>query len=167
MERPALKHAGSRLRPRRDARPQRGQAAVEFVFSLVLLLAFVAVMFQALHFELDVFNKSALLRYRTLHAAREDQETTDPTWISDITVEGKSLRDLTFFTVPLQEIDLEQHYGPKRLVMRKGTKYWDPLPALHSTGSFFLLLGPDHYEPTSGYVGDAFGVLSDAVDSIE
>jgi hypothetical protein len=145
---------------------QRGQAAVEFVLCLFLLLAFVAVMFQALHFELDVFNQSALLRYRALQRARESQDTTEATLVTDIAVQGKNLSDLTFFSVPLQEADLNQHYGPKHLVIRHGTKYWDPISPLHETWTFSAMLAADHYEDSSGFVVKPFEVLSSWLDHI-
>jgi hypothetical protein len=145
---------------------QRGQAAVEFVLCLFLLLAFVAVMFQALHFELDVFNQSALLRYRALQRARESQDTTEATLVTDVAVQGKNLGDLTFFSVPLQEADLNQHYGPKHLVIRHGTKYWDPLPELHSTFSFSIPLAADHVQETSGHVSQPFEFLDKLADNI-
>jgi hypothetical protein len=145
---------------------QRGQAAVEFVLCLFLLLAFVAVMFQALHFELDVFNQSALLRYRALQRARESQDTTDAALLTDVAVQGKNLGDLTFFSVPLQEADRNQHYGPKHLVIRHGTKYWDPIPFLHETWTFSLMLAADHYQDTSGVVVKPFEVLDKLADHI-
>lgn len=144
----------------------RGQAAVEFVFALVILLAFVAVLFQALHFELDVFNKVGLLRYRALKTARQSQDKVEPYYISDITIEGKELGDLTFYTVPFQEDDLTQHYGPKRLVVRRGTQHWDPVPFLHEEWHFAAPLALDHYEPTSGKFGDGFGLLNKIADQI-
>lgn len=150
---------------RRQASGQRGQAATEFVLCLLILIAFVAVVFQALHFELDVFNKTELLRYRVLHRAKQSQDTTDPEMITDETIQGKNLGDLTFYPVPLQEIDLSQHWGPKRLVIRHGTQYWDPTP-IHGEGAFFLALLPDHYEPTSGFVGQAFEFLADVLNNI-
>lgn len=146
-------------------RPQRGQAATELVFCLLFLAAFVAVLFQALHFELDVFNKTELLRYKALHRARQDQDTTDPETITDETVQGKNLSDLTTYTVPLQEIDTSQHWGPKRLVIRHGTKYWDPTQ-FHEDWEFLALLTPDHYETTSGAIGKIFDVLKDFMDNI-
>jgi hypothetical protein len=145
---------------------QRGQAAVEFVLCLFLLLAFVAATFQALHFELDVFNKSALLRYRALQRARDSQETTERGLVTDVTVQGKNLGELTFFNVPLQETDLSQHYGPKRLVIRRGTKYWDPVPWAHSTLFFSGVLAIDHYEDWSGHVAQPFEFLDKLADHI-
>ena len=147
-------------------RNARGQAAVEFVFALVILLAFVAVLFQALHFELDVFNKSGLLRYRALKAARQSQEKVEPYYITDVSIEGEEIGNLTFYTVPFQEDDLTQHYGPKRLVVRRGTQYWDPLPLLHEEWQFSAPLLLDHYEPTSGKFGDLFGLLNKIGDQV-
>jgi hypothetical protein len=145
---------------------QRGQAAVEFVLCLFLLLAFVAVMFQALHFELDVFNQSALLRYRALQRARESQDTTEATLVTDVAVQGKNLGELTFFSVPLQEADMSQHYGPKHLVIRHGTKYWDPIPLLHSKWAFAPLLAVDHIQEWSGHVSQPFEFLDKLADRI-
>jgi len=142
-----------------------GQAAVEFVFSLLLLAAFTAVLFQALHFELDVFNKSAGLRYRSLMHARENQERTEPELLRDVRAQGKDIRNLTFFTVPLQDVDLSLHYGPKRLVIRHGTRYWDPSP-IHSQGAFEAALLFDHYEDSAGYIGGAFEYVWDFLKHI-
>lgn len=137
----------------------------ELVFCLLLLIAFTTAVLQALHFELDVFNKTELLRYRVLHRARQSQDTTDPEMITDTTVQGKDLSELTFYSVPLQEVDLSQHWGPKRLVIRHGTQYWDPTP-IHGEGAFFAALLVDHYEPTSGLVGQAFQFLGDVLNNI-
>jgi hypothetical protein len=105
------------------------------------------------------------LRYKALHRARENQDTTDPETLTDVTVQGKNLSDLTFYTVPMQETDLSQHWGPKRLVIKHGSKYWDPAP-IHDEGAFFAILVPDHYEPTSGIVGDAFQFLAEVANNI-
>jgi hypothetical protein len=149
----------------RRSRGQRGQAVTELALCLLLLIAFTTAVMQALHFELDVFNKSELLRYRALHRARQNQDTTDPETVTDETVQGKDLSDLTFFKVPLQDVDLSQHWGPKHLVIRHGTQYWDPTP-IHGEGAFFLALGIDHYEDSSGLVGQAFEFLANAANSI-
>lgn len=144
---------------------ERGQAAAEFVFALVILLAFVAVLFQALHFELDAFNKSALLRYKALRRARVSQYTTEPYKVMDVLVEGKPLSDLTFYTVPFQERDLSETYGPKKLVIRHGTIYWDPTP-IHAEWAFAAATVFDHREESSGYIGRAFGALGPLYDLV-
>lgn len=139
---------------------ERGQAAVEFVLAFMFIIALTAVLFQALHFELDVFNRSMLARYELLKEARHDQEETDGHNISK-TIEGETLADLIGFEVPFQDTDTSQRYGPKQIYTRHGTKYLDPLgDVLHEDWQFAALLLPDHYEPTSGYIGQAFEVLS-------
>lgn len=46
----------------RRRRTEQGQAAVEFVLAMIFVIATAAVLFQALHFELDVFNRSMVAR---------------------------------------------------------------------------------------------------------
>jgi hypothetical protein len=155
------------MRNRKMRHPdQRGQAAMEFVLILLMMCAFAAVLFQGLLFERDVFNKSLQARYKILHDAREDQDETEMTDI-DTTFQGKNLEDILGFEVPIQEVDGSLHYGPKTLHMKHGTKYWDPLGAIgHSEIAFFALLTVDHYEPTSGHVGDAFDFLHDIIGNL-
>jgi hypothetical protein len=156
--------AGHALKPKQT---ERGQAAVEFVLAFLFVLAVVSVLFQALHFELDVFNKSLLARYELLKEARQNQDDTDGHLISK-EVEGKRLGDLLGFNVPFQDTDLDAKYGPKQLWTRHGTKYWDPAGSVgHSQAVFFGLLAVDHYEDSAGYVGDLFGMLQPAIDALQ
>lgn len=153
--------------PARNAhgRSQRGQAAVEFVFVLLIILGLAAVLFQAMHFELDVFNKMGMLRYRVMKEARRDQHETNMTTISNITVQGKNLDDLTEYAPPLQDVDGSMHYGPKKLVIKRGTKYWDPIP-FHSFWAWSGLLLLTHQENAADAISTALDALGDMLDSI-
>jgi hypothetical protein len=141
------------------SRGQRGQAAVEFVFCMILVIGLAAALFQALQFERDVFNKSLMARYQALKDIHDSPDDKDPETIRK-TIEGKQLSELVPYTIPGQEIDGSLHYGPKKFSVRRGTKRWDPAEALHSAWAFAGILTVDHYEDSAGYVGDMFGYLS-------
>lgn len=149
---------GGSPRPRRPKRSSRGQAALEFLFALLFLIALISLLFQALHFELDVFNKSNETRYRFFEKAHKNQHTTE---LGDIQeeLEGEKLKDLIPYTVlfqPSGEIGNLQ-FGPRYLRGKRGTEYWSlaTLPGLEY--AFIGVLVADHYEKTAGKVTDILG----------
>lgn len=151
-----------------SARGARGQAAMEFVLALFWIVALAAVLFQALHFELDVFNKMGELRYKVFHTARQDQDTTSGRMISD-SIQGKNLGDLVGYTIPAQEIDDSLHYGPKEFSVFCGSKKWFPGGDAAETALDVAItagLIADHYEDTSGFAGTAFDFLSTAFGAV-
>jgi hypothetical protein len=155
------------LRPDgRAPRAQRGQAAIEFVFILLIILGLAAVLYQAMHFELDVFNKMGMLRYKVMKEAHEDQDETEMETIDNITVQGKNLDDLTPYSPPLQDVDGTMHYGPKKLVIKHGTKYWDPISFMHSFWEWSGLLLLTHEEDAANAIDSVLGSIGDMADSI-
>jgi hypothetical protein len=146
----------------------RGQAAMEFVVSLIWIVFLAAVLFQALHFELDVFNKMGELRYKVFHTAREDQDTTAGRMIND-SIQGKDLGDLVGFTIPAQDIDSSLHYGPKTFSVFCGSKKWFPGGDAAETAldvAIGLGLAADHMEDYSGFANTAFDALSSALGAV-
>lgn len=144
---------------------QRGQAAIEFVLSLIFLIGMCAVLFQALHFELDVFNRSAIARYELFKEAREDAAETDPEEISE-EIRGKDIGELVPYRIMGQNLDESLHYGPKQFRMKKGTNRWDPISGLHEFWQLAIPLALDHYEDSAGHIGDAFGAISPLLDAL-
>lgn len=144
---------------------ERGQAALEFVLAFMFLIAITALLFQALHFELDVFNKSLLARYKLMEAAHKNQDTTEGHVISQ-SIQGKNLGDVVPYKVPYQDADMNIHYGPRTVYIRQGTKYWDPLP-IHSEAAFGALLLTDHMEDVEVNIGDKVGMLTSVTDLIK
>jgi len=151
---------------RRPLRRQDGQTAVEFVFVLLFLLVITSALFQALHFELDVFNQSMLARWEFFREAHKDQDTT-PCRSFDVAFQGKRLGDLVSFDVPYQTVDQNIRYGPKKYKGERGSKYFDRLEiggvGAHGSGSWFLILVPDHYEGTANKIDDLFQGLITAL----
>ncbi len=146
---------------------ERGQAAVEFLFAFLFILGLAAGLYQALHFELDVFNKMGQLRYKVFKEARRDQDTTQMRWVEQ-QIEGKQLSDLTTYDVPFQDFDSTLHYGPKFYSMRAGTKYWFPGGDSAETALDVAIVAgliADHWEPTSGVFGQVFDALSSALSA--
>jgi hypothetical protein len=149
-------------------RASRGQAAMEFVLALFWIVALAAVLFQALHFELDVFNKMGELRYKVFHTARQDQDTTSGRMIND-SIQGKNLGDLVGYTIPAQEIDDSLHYGPKEFSVFCGSKKWFPGGDGAETALDVVIglgLAADHMEDYSGFAGTAFDALSTALGAV-
>lgn len=156
----------STLRRRRPA--AKGQAAMEFVIALFWIVALAAVLFQALHFELDVFNKMNELRYKVFHEARQNQDTTSGRMIDD-SIEGKNLGDLTGYSLPAQDADSSLHYGPKKFYVFCGSKKFFPGGDGGETALDVAItagLIADHYEDTSGFAGTAFDFLSTAFGAV-
>lgn len=149
----------------RRRRTEQGQAAVEFVLAMIFVIATAAVLFQALHFELDVFNRSMVARYELFREAHDSPDEREPETISE-EIRGEDIGDLVPYTVPGQEIDESLHYGPRQFKMRRGSKYYDPVDFAHEWYVFSAALLIDHYEESAGYYGEAFGFLSPIIDGL-
>lgn len=150
-------------------RAQRGQAAMEFIFAMLILMGIIAVLFQVLHFELDVFNKTMMTRYKLLETARENEDTTRPRMISE-EIEGKQLGDLIPWEVPFQSSSVSHlKYGPKSVYWQCGTKYFFPggdVAEVAYKVAVAGLLTADHYEDTAGHVETVFSGLGSATGTL-
>ena len=130
-----------------------GQAAVEFVFALIFIIAITAVLFQVLNFELDVFNQSMVARYEFMEKFQEEQDTT-PCEAFEIEFSGRELGDHSPFEAPYQAVDDSLKYGPKKYHGERGTQYIDTFSIAHEFFVWTIAFLPDHYEDTAGYVDD-------------
>jgi hypothetical protein len=151
------------LRPK--AIKQQGQAAVEFIFAIVMLVTIAAVLFQALHFELDVFNKTMVARYELLRKARVNEISKERGPISQQIV-GKWIDDVVPYRVPFQPDNLNIRYGPKYIHTECGTKYTFPLPEGLYDGGLIALLVLDLYESTAGNIGTVFGPIESVTSAL-
>jgi hypothetical protein len=148
---------------------QKGQAAVEFVFALLFLIALSMVLFQALHFELDVFNKMGILRGKSMERMHYNNQQHDHGFDDDSqTVSFKPLSDLTGYRVIFQTADQNMKYPDKRLSYKRGTA--PALPGGLSTGIIGVAIGCiatlDHVESTSGNCTVPFEVINSALGAI-
>lgn len=133
---------------------------MEFVLVLPLLVFFIAVLYQALMFELDVYNKMGELRYKVFHRAHEEQNEIVGSELIDEQIEGEPLSEIIGFEIPGQELEADFTYGPKHFYMRRGTK--SALPDWVATALDIAIaagLVADIYEGSSGHMGDAFESL--------
>ncbi|HVT45094.1 MAG TPA: hypothetical protein VMT00_11960 [Thermoanaerobaculia bacterium] len=146
---------------------ESGQAAIEFVFVLTVVIALTAVVFQVLNFELDVFNKSALARYELFKKAKNKQHERDQEMISQ-EILGKKLKDVTWFKVLFQPTGSigEMRYGPRRFYMLRGTRRWDPLGD-GFTVAYVALLAADHTEYLAGKVTGVLSKLTDVLKKFQ
>lgn len=112
----------------RSRRGERGQAAVEWVLTLPIVVVLIAVLYQALMFERDVFNKMNVARYEAFKQAHEGQneEGMKEYEILEIKTQGSKIGELTSFTIPAQTVDPEKRYGPKTYYFPCGTKRFFP-----------------------------------------
>jgi hypothetical protein len=148
-------------------RSQRGQAAFEFIFAMLVLMGMIAVLFQVLHFELDIFNKTMIARYKLLEEARQDEDTTRPRMITT-TIEGKAIEDLIPWTVPFQSTSGEK-YGPKEVYWKCGTQYLFPGGEAGLTGfkvGIGALMVADHIQDLSGNSETLFSALGDVTGGL-
>jgi len=143
---------------------QSGQAAVEFVLALIVVIGLAGVLFQALHFELDVYNRSNLARYIALRAVHDDPSDKEPESV-ETPIRGEDIGTLVPYVIPGQDIDSTIHYGPRNFVVRRGTKGFDPIGPI-VVGALAIALAADHYEDTSGNMGTAAGVINDFLDQL-
>jgi hypothetical protein len=137
----------------KETKRERGQAAIEFVFALIFIIAITAVLFQALNFELDVFNQSMAARYEFMDKAHDDQDNK-PCQAFSIDFSGRKLGDVAPFEAPYQAVDENLRYGPKKYHGERGTKYIDTFSIAHEWYVWTVAFLPDHYEDTAGYVDD-------------
>lgn len=158
---------GCRLSGVIGGRRQSGQAAFEFVFAMLWIICLASVLFQAMHFELDVFNKMNTLRYNVFKVARENQNTTAYRTINQ-SIQGKPLSDLTGYRVPFQTTDQSLFYGPKKFYVGCGTKtnaFIGPATTAFKVAAVIGLTA-DHYEPTSGNFGTVISGLSSVTGAV-
>ncbi|MHB0968175.1 MAG: hypothetical protein ACYC7A_06870 [Thermoanaerobaculia bacterium] len=145
-----------------------GQAAMEFVVALVWIIALTALIYQALHFELDVFNKLGELRYRVFRMARQNQDSTKGRMISEA-VEGKQLGEIVPYTVPGQYVDSTLRYGPKNFYIHCGTRKWFPGgDGVETTlkGAIIAGLVTDHAKVVPEWMGTALGEVHSVLGEI-
>lgn len=162
------------MRRRRSNRPQRGQAAVEWVLTLPILILLIAVLYQALMFERDVFNKMNLMRYEAFKRAHEGQNVEGMAEYSilEVRTQGETLANLTGFVIPSQTVDTEHRYGPKTFYFPCGTKRFFPGG---DTGETILdvfeiaAVIVDHYETTAKFVAkgaEAIGKVGEFASAV-
>jgi hypothetical protein len=108
-------------------RAQSGQATFEFVLAVIFIIVSLSALYQALHFELDAFNKISLLRFRVMDEAHENQHNQDKSFPSE-SMDFRPVHQLTPVLLMTQDIDPMLQYGPKSFRYRKGTKYAEPFP---------------------------------------
>jgi hypothetical protein len=107
---------------------QAGQATFEFALMLLFVIVMLSALYQALHFELDAFNRISLLRYKVMQEAHDNQPSEAKTFVIE-TMEFQPIYKLTpVLLITQMGDDPSRQYGPKRLHFRKGTKYTEPLP---------------------------------------
>lgn len=150
------------------ARSASGQAAMEFVIALVWIIALSALIFQALHFELDVFNKMGELRYRVFRTVRQNQDSTKGRMISE-SIEGKQLSEIVPFAVPGQYVDATLRYGPKNFYIHCGTRKWFPGGDGVETGlkgTIIAGLLTDHAKIVPEWMGTALDGVHSALGEI-
>jgi hypothetical protein len=122
---------------------QSGQATFEFGLTLIFVIVMLSALYQALHFELDAFNRVSLLRYNVMQQAHDNQPGEKKAFVVE-TMDFQPLYKLTPVLLMTQMgEDPTRQYGPKRLHFRKGTKYTEPLPItlLPENGGLFGLGG--------------------------
>lgn len=149
---------------------QMGQAAVEFVFALLFVIALASVLFQALHFELDVFNKMGILRFKAMQRMHYDNRQYDNSFGDDNqTVTFKRLSELTSYRVIFQTADQNMRYPEKRLSYKRGTQV--ALPQAFTTGVLVgvvaCITGLDRFEDTAGNCVVPFRAINSALNNVQ
>ncbi len=138
---------------RRRSDSRKGQAAVEFVFALLFLIAISSVLYQVLHFELDVFNKMGILRFKSFQRMHFNNNQHNNAFNDDNQqVSFKPLSQLTNYRVIFQTVNQNQRYADKRLYYKRGTEAAVPGGL---TTAFLVLVGgcittADHIESSAG-----------------
>lgn len=133
-----MRNASSRSSTRRG---EAGQATIEFALMLIFVIVMLSALYQALHFELDAFNRISLLRYRVMAAAHANQPDEAKSFPTEI-MEFRHLNDLSPVLLMTQTIDDPNlQYGPKKFRFRKGTHYTEPPPISALPDSSFVLGG--------------------------
>ena len=148
---------------------QKGQAAVEFVFALIFLVAISSVLYQVLHFELDVFNKMGILRFKSFQRMHFNNQQFNNGFNDDNQmVSFKPLSQLTDYRVIFQTVNQNSRYADKRLFYKRGTQA--ALPAGLTTGLVIAAIacftGPDHFESSAGNCDAPLGVINSALNAI-
>jgi hypothetical protein len=156
----SVPHAASK-RPGHES----GQAAVEFVLCMLVVIGLASVLFQALHFELDVYNRSNLARYIAIQKVHDDPSDREPESV-ETEIQGENIGTLVPYNIPGQDIDSTLHYGPRNFVVRRGTKAFDPIgPVI--TVALAAALAADHYEDSSGNMGSAASAISEFLNQLQ
>ena len=148
---------------------QKGQAAVEFVFALIFLVAISSVLYQVLHFELDVFNKMGILRFKSFQRMHFNNQQFNNGFNDDNQmVSFKPLSQLTDYRVIFQTVNQNSRYADKRLFYKRGTA--PALPGGLSTGVIALAITCiatlDHVESTAGNCVTPFEAINSALSAI-
>jgi hypothetical protein len=118
---------------------------VEFALAMLIVIAGISALYQALHFELDVFNRLLFLRQRAFVKAHEDQDSTPRTQFY-ASVDFKPLSEVTPVPVPFQSADPDLRFPTKQFVMQHGAKYADPLSLIQNQTTIGLvMLQTAHY----------------------
>ena len=142
---------------------QSGQAAVEFLFAMMGVIALAAGLFQVLHFELDVFNKMGILRSKSFSRMHyNNQQYNNDLGDDSQTVSFKTFSQLVPYTVPFQSVSPAK-YPDKKLYYKRGTQFCFPGGAAASTG-FLVGAGAcmalaDHYEDSAGNCKQLYNIL--------
>lgn len=156
---------------RKVLRRQLGQAAVEFIFALLFVIALASVLYQVLHFELDVFNKMGILRFKSVQRMHYNNQQYDHEFDDDSqTVSFKPLSQLTSYRVIFQTADQNMKYPDKRLSYKRGSKFFFPggsaAYALLISGTAACIGLADHFEDTAGNCVTPYKVLASAFNAI-
>jgi hypothetical protein len=154
--------------PMTPTRGEAGQAAIEFVFALTVVIALSSLLYQGLFFERAVYNQSAIGRFKVfekLHA--DNQPTMDEEEISE-QIQTKPLSEITGFHVLFQpdpDTVGNLKWGPRRFYARRGTKPFDPLGD-GIIGIYAGMLALDHYEGSAGKLSDILGDINSILDAL-
>jgi hypothetical protein len=106
---------------------QAGQGTFEFALVILFVVIMLSALYQALHFELDVFNRISLLRFRIMQDAHDKQYDRVKSFPTE-SMDFRNISDLTPVLLMTQSSDSTLQYGPKSLRYRVGTKYTEPFP---------------------------------------
>ncbi|HYH09653.1 MAG TPA: hypothetical protein VEK11_21570 [Thermoanaerobaculia bacterium] len=112
---------------RSTERAEAGQATFEFALALLFLIVMLSVFYQALHFELDAFNRISLLRFKVMQQAHANQPGQAKRYATEV-MDFRPVGELTPVLLMFQPIDPTLQYGPKTFHYRKGTKFTEPQP---------------------------------------
>jgi len=106
---------------------QVGQGTFEFALVILFVVIMLSALYQALHFELDVFNRISLLRFRVMQDAHDNQYDRVKGFPTE-SMDFRNISDLTPVLLMTQSVDSTLQYGPKSVRYRVGTKYTEPFP---------------------------------------
>lgn len=158
-----MAHHDNSLTHRFEHRHERGQAAIEFMFVLLIIIALVTLIMQALHFENDVFIKSNRARYEAFKQRRQGDESTRRPDAFSVVITGTQLRKMSWFKVLYQKSsEVGSLNYQRRFYLTRGSKYLDPVGTAFTAGLGLMLLA-DHYQPTSGKITAYLNILKGAL----